>query len=94
MLCIIGRYPSVSKSNWLHVDIFWFFFIDMLNILYISLDWAIFFLKSWITTSYFSNSTSSCVTSSQISPKFIALYTCVDDHISNNKVELAKTNTQ
>ena len=26
---MIGQYPSVSKSNWLHVDLFRFFFIKL-----------------------------------------------------------------
>ena len=32
-LGIIGQNPSVSKSNWLHVVIFQFFFIDLRYIL-------------------------------------------------------------
>ena len=41
---IIGWDPSVSKSNWLHVDIFWFFFIILR---YIPLNWLVDSLKSW-----------------------------------------------
>ena len=35
---IIGRDPSVSKSNWLYVDIFRFFYIDLRYILWIPLN--------------------------------------------------------
>ena len=48
----IGQDPSVSKSTWLHVDIIQFFFINS-SYFYISVA----FLKSWTSTSYFSNST-------------------------------------
>ena len=34
---IISRDPSVSKSNWLHVDIVWLVCVNMENILYILL---------------------------------------------------------
>jgi hypothetical protein len=37
ILGIIGQNPNVSKSNQLHVVIFWFSFIDMRHILEISL---------------------------------------------------------
>ena len=30
---MIGQNPSVSKSNWLHVVIFWLFFNNLRNIL-------------------------------------------------------------
>jgi hypothetical protein len=29
IMSIIGRYPHVSKSNLLHVNIFWFFFVKI-----------------------------------------------------------------
>ena len=42
----IGWDPSDSKSNRLHVDIFWFFFINLRCILYNPLEWWVIFLKS------------------------------------------------
>ena len=32
-LRMVGQNPSDSKSNWLHVDIFWFFYIQLRYIL-------------------------------------------------------------
>jgi hypothetical protein len=48
-LGIINQDPSVSKSNWLHVNIFWFSSEESINfwyILYIPLEWSISLLKS------------------------------------------------
>jgi hypothetical protein len=68
-LGIIGQVPSVSKSNQLHVVIFQIsLLIQSILILEILLKkWWVFFLKSWTSTIYFSNSTYSYVTSSRIS---------------------------
>jgi hypothetical protein len=37
-LGIVGQDPSDSKSNWLHVDIFYFFFIHLRYISQIPLE--------------------------------------------------------
>ena len=61
--------PSVSKSNRLHVVSFWFFFIKLRYILlHIPLKWWVIFMKSWTSTSYFSNLTGSSVASRRFSP--------------------------
>jgi hypothetical protein len=44
-LAIVGQKPSGSKSNWLHADIFWFFFIESGYILHIPLKWWMNFPK-------------------------------------------------
>jgi hypothetical protein len=44
----VGLDPTVSKTNWFHVDIFCVFFIKLGNILYISLNRPVIFLKAWI----------------------------------------------
>lgn len=56
-LGIISEDPSVSKINWCHGDIFRFFFTKLLNILYIPLHGSVSFLRSWMWTGYFLNST-------------------------------------
>ena len=61
-LGIIGWDPSVSKSNWLHLDIFRFFFIHLRFILWNPLSRWVVFLKFWISPGYLLNSTGSCVT--------------------------------
>ena len=64
---IIGRDPSVSKSNRLHINTFRLLFINSWYILYIPpKQWAIL-LKSWTSTSYFSNSTGSSITNGRFS---------------------------
>ena len=67
-LAIIGWDASVCKSNWLHVDILWFSFINLGYILWIPLKWSIIFLHSWTSTGYFSNSTDSFETNCRFSP--------------------------
>ena len=62
--------PRVPKSNRLHVVIFW---INLKYILYIPLKRSLISLKSWTSTGYLCNSTSSSVTSSWITP-FIDLF--------------------
>ena len=61
-LGIIGWDLSVCKSNQLHVDILWFFFVDFRYIPHILLKWLVILLNSWTSTSYFSNSTGLPVT--------------------------------
>lgn len=62
---MIGQNPRVSRSNRLHVVIFWDFFIDLKYILYIPLNLSVISLKFCTSTGYFCNSTSSFVTSSR-----------------------------
>jgi hypothetical protein len=57
-----------AKSNRSHVDILRFSFIKLEYILWIPLKWSVIFLQSWISTNYFSNSTSSFVTNCRFSP--------------------------
>ena len=52
---IVSRDPSVSKSNWFHVDIFQNFFIKWGYILWIPHKRSTVFLKFEISTGYFSN---------------------------------------
>ena len=66
-LGITGQYPSVCKSNQLHVDILRFSFIKLGYILYILLKWPIIFLQSWTSTGYSSNSTGSSITNCRFS---------------------------
>ena len=66
-LDIISHNPSVSKSNRLHVVIFWFSSL-VWGIFYRFPKWLVFFLKSWFSTGYFSNSTDSSVTDGRFSP--------------------------
>ena len=61
-LGITNRYPSVFKSNRLHVDIFRYPFINLGYILYIPLKWSVIFVQSPTSTGQFSNSTGSYVT--------------------------------
>jgi hypothetical protein len=75
-LGIIGWDPNVCKSNWLHVDIPWFFFIELGYILWIPLKQAVIFVQSWTSTGHFSNSTGSFVTNCQFSP-IIDIMNCV-----------------
>jgi len=56
-----GAYLCVSKSNWLNVMIFWFFYIHLGYTPQILLCWL---LKCRPSTNYVWNSTGSCVTSS------------------------------
>ena len=65
---------DISMTNWLNVVTFQFFFIKFRNILQIPLNGSVFFLQSWIWTSYSSNSTSLSVTSSRLSPFLGANY--------------------
>ena len=58
---IIGKYPSVSKSNRLHVVIFRFFFIKLRHIPWIPLNVMGNIPKPLTLTGYFSNSASSSV---------------------------------
>ena len=51
---MVGRDRSVSKTNWLHVDIFWVFFIRVMNILSNALNGSFFFLKSQTQPVYLS----------------------------------------
>ena len=53
-LGIIGWDPSVCKSDLLHVDILWIFFIILGYILWILLEWSVIFLQFWTSTGYFS----------------------------------------
>ena len=57
-----------TLANLLHVVIFRFSFIDLRRILQIPLKWWVNFQNSWASTGYFSNSTSSSVTSHWFSP--------------------------
>ena len=66
-LCIIGRDPSVCKSNRLHVDILRLFYIVLRYIPWIPLKWSVILLKSWTSTGCFSNSTGSIVTNYRFS---------------------------
>ena len=66
-LGVISQNPSVSKSNWLHIVIFRFFFINFRYILKTPVKWSVVFLKSWTSRSYFSTSTGSSVTSGRFS---------------------------
>ena len=59
-LGIIGQNPSVPKSTWLHVVIFWYSFTDLRYIPQITLNWWVIFLGSW-------SSTGSSITSGQFS---------------------------
>ena len=54
---------SVSKSNWLHLDIFRIFCIDLRYILWMPLSRSVVLLKSWTLTGYLPNSTGSSVPS-------------------------------
>ena len=63
-LDIIGRDPSVSKSNRLRVDIPQVFQINLGCFLYIPQKQPVISLKSWTSTRYLSNSTDSSLTSS------------------------------
>ena len=52
----IGRNPSVSKCNWLHVVIFWFFFWKSEEYSIDSSKITSYFLECLNFTTYFSNS--------------------------------------
>jgi hypothetical protein len=65
-LSIIGRDPSVSKSNRLQVVVFRFSFIHSSFTPYIPLEWGVILRKSWTSTGYFSNSTGSFVTNHRL----------------------------
>ena len=52
-LSTVGQDPHDSKSNQLHVDIFWFRFIHSRHILAIPLKWLVILLKSRTSTGYF-----------------------------------------
>ena len=67
-LGIFGQDPSDSKSNRLHVDIFQCCFIHLRYILHIPLKCLVIILKSWTSTGFFSNSTSSSVRNCWFSP--------------------------
>ena len=67
-LGIIGWEISVCKSNRLHVDILRNFYINLRYISWIPLKWSVILLKSWTSTTYFSNSTGSSVTNCRFSP--------------------------
>ena len=78
-LGIIDWYPSVCKSNRLHVDILWFSFIKLRYILSIPLEWSVI-LQSWVSTNYFSNSTCSFVTNYWLS-LIIAPFKCAISYL-------------
>ena len=68
-LSITSQYPSVLKSNRLHVQILSCSLIK-LGILYRQspLNWSVIFLQSWTSAGYFSHSTGSSVTNCRFSP--------------------------
>ena len=75
-LSITGQDPSVSKSNRLHVDIF-SIFLHQFEIYSIhSYKMIGKFLKSWTSTSYFSNSTGSSATNHRFSPDIGETWQC------------------
>ena len=61
-LGIVGQVPSNSESHRLHVDIVRFCFVHLRCILQIPLKWLVYFLRSWTSTGYISNSTGSSAT--------------------------------
>ena len=68
-LGIISHNHSVSKSTWLRVVIFQFFFKFNWSIFHTFLSkWLVIFLKSWTSTGFFSNSTGSSLSSDWVSP--------------------------
>ena len=74
--------PSVSKSNRLHVLIFWGIFMNIGNISQILQNWLVIFLKSWTATGDFLNSNGSFVISSQfflVSSSWVRLLELHDD---------------
>ena len=44
-LDINNQYPIISKSNWLHIVIFQFFFNNLRYVPHIPLNWSVVFLK-------------------------------------------------
>ena len=56
----------VSKSNWLHIVIFRFVFINVESNPKIPLKWSVIFMHSWTSTNYFSNSIGSSITTLNI----------------------------
>ena len=64
----VYQYPSDSKSNWLHVDVFQFCLFYLRYILLIPPKRLENFLKSWTSTVYFSYSTGSSATNRQFFP--------------------------
>ena len=67
-LGIISQNSSVSKFNWLDVEIFRIVVTNLICMLQIPLKWLVIFLKSWTSTGHFSSWTGSSVTSSRFSP--------------------------
>ena len=60
-LGILGRYPTVSKSNWVHGEILRFLFNRLEYILFLkksAIFWSLELQPDWVM--YFSNSTGSC----------------------------------
>ena len=89
-LGIISQNPTVSKSNRFHVVIFQFFSLIIWGIFrMIFLTWSVIFLKSWTSTSYFSNWTRSSVTSGRFFP-FIEAWTLLL-HGMESKIRLHPT---
>ena len=81
-LGIVVQDSSDSKSNLLHVDIFQSCFIHLRYILYIPVKLLVILLKSWTSTGYSSNPTSSCGTKCQFSSDNDALNVEIQNDVS------------